>query len=226
MAYIRVISGAGRYVDDRHDFARTSGQISSIVERAGHRARVLPDDPGSFRNLGDTDLMVLNIGGEPGKPLTPSPDWARTHRDFGDWISAGGRVLALHTAMLAFSDWELWTWLVGGQWASGRSQFVPGAFGELWPCDSARHHPVWEGLDQVSSFEERLLSVQLDPASKPIMGYYREGATEIMGWTKGDNMLYDGAGHDHRSYESPSRARLLVNEVNWLVGRSPSGLIA
>ena len=40
-----------------------------------------------------------------------------------------------------------------------------------------------------------------------------------MGWAVGDTVVYDGLGHDLSSYQSPERRRLLVNEVDWLLGR-------
>ena len=38
-----------------------------------------------------------------------------------------------------------------------------------------------------------------------------------MGWAVGDRVLFDGLGHDERSYQSESRRKLLVNEVEWLL---------
>lgn len=51
----------------------------------------------------------------------------------------------------------------------------------------------------------------------PLVQHELEGRPEVMGWAVGHRVIFDGLGHDERSYESESRRQLLVNEVTWLL---------
>src|SRR6188474_1322046 len=64
-----LISGAGRYADPWHPFARTSAAIAELVTDAGLAVEITEDVDGALAGLAESapDLLILNIG-DPGGP--------------------------------------------------------------------------------------------------------------------------------------------------------------
>lgn len=218
MTQIRVLSGRHRYGDPWHPFADTSRAVAVILTGAGHEVEVVHDStPDCLTGLDAIDLVVVNLGGNPLVELAPDAQWDAAHRQFGAWMRAGGRVLALHTAANAFPDWADWPSLLGGQWVRGRSFHPDQDLARFEPHPDARQHPVWRGLDAVTAHDERYSSLTVNPSSTPLVGHQEAGRFEVMGWARGRRVLYDGMGHDASSYDSPTRAELLVNEAAWLL---------
>ena len=67
----------------------------------------------------------------------------------------------------------------------------------------------------VTAFDERYEGIEIDERAEPLYGH-ETGDFSVCGWRFG-NVVYDGLGHDHRSYLSRSRRRLLVNEISLLL---------
>ena len=96
---------------------------------------------------------------------------------------------------------------------------IPGLAGTatFQPAPSAVGHPVWAGLSEVEVFDESYSGLDIDAGVTPLVQHTTDGDTHVRGWAVGEQVLFDGLGHDERSYDSPSRNRLLVNEVAWLL---------
>lgn len=218
MARVRIFSGGGRYGDPWHPFTQTSAAVADILTGAGHGTEVVRDLPASLTDLGAVDVLVVNAGGQPTEEIVPDPEWAAAFDDLGRWLNQGGRLLGLHTAANAFPDWPDWPARLGGRWVRGTSFHPERSEASFGPCPGAAKHPVWDGLDTVEADDERYSSMEVAPGSVRLVQHVTDGVTEVMGWANGGHVLYDGLGHDARSYESPSRARLLLNEVSWLLG--------
>lgn len=101
-----------------------------------------------------------------------------------------------------------------------------GARYELAPqalyCDlrkgpGAEDYPVWTGLDVVTVYDERYSDLVVHEGSTPLIRHELSEEWQVMGWAHGDNVIYDGMGHDARSYSSPSHRKFLINEVDWLL---------
>lgn len=217
MSHIRILTGHGRYTDPWHPFSETSAAVATILESQGHAVDVRLDEPDALTGLGRVDLVVVNLGGNPPVTIDPDPRWAAVQAEFGGWITGGGRVLGLHTASNAFPDWPEWPTLLGGQWVRGTSWHPERSVATFEPCPEAVDHPVWQGCVPVTCYDERYSALTLHPNSTPLVRHELGEEWQIMGWAKGDRVIYDGMGHDARSYASPSRARFLVNEVDWLL---------
>ena len=65
---------------------------------------------------------------------------------------ASGGVLGMHTAALCFDDWTGWADTLGGAWEWGRSHHPP--VGPEIGVRIAARHPLVEGLDDFSLFDE------------------------------------------------------------------------
>lgn len=218
MAHIRILTGHGRYSDPWHRFEETSAAVGQLLEDQGHAVDVRPDESEALVGLGRVDLVVVNVGGNPSETLEPDARWNAAQTDFGVWISGGGRVLGLHTAANAFPDWLQWPSLLGGEWVRGSSWHPERSVATFEACPESAGHPIWQGCEPVTCYDERYSALAVHPDSVPLVRHELSERWEIMGWTKGSNVVYDGMGHDVRSYASPSRARFLVNEVDWLLG--------
>ncbi len=217
MARIRILTGHGRYGDPWHHFDETSAAVAEILESQGHRVTVVLDEPTSITGLGRADLVVVNLGGNPSVELDPDATWAQAQREFGSWIADGGRVLGLHSASNAFPDWSEWPTLLGGQWVRGVSWHPERSVATFEPCPEAVDHPVWSGCIPVTCYDERYCGLTVHPSSTPLVRHELGEEWHVMGWARGDSVVYDGMGHSGRSYVAPSRARFLVNEVDWLL---------
>ncbi|SER85834.1 hypothetical protein SAMN05443377_1146 [Propionibacterium cyclohexanicum] len=218
MAHIRVVTGHDRYADPWHPFEETSAAVSEILAAQGHGVDVQLDEPAALTGLRHVDLVVVNLGGNPEVNLAPDARWSAAQAEFGAWIREGGRVLGLHTASNAFPDWPEWPALLGGQWIRGSSWHPKRSVATFEPCPETVGHPIWAGCVPVSCYDERYSGLEVHPTSVPLVRHELSEHWEVMGWLNGDNVIYDGMGHNARSYSSPSRARFLVNEVDWLLG--------
>jgi hypothetical protein len=81
----------------------------------------------------------------------------------------------------------------------------------------AEDYPVWTGLDVVTVYDERYSDLVVHEGSTPLIRHELSEEWQVMGWAHGDNVIYDGMGHDARSYSSPSHRKFLINEVDWLL---------
>lgn len=214
---IRILSGADRYDDPWHPFAETSACLRDLLESHGQRVEVRDDDPSCLDGLAEVDLLLVNLGGNPTVELEPDPRWQRAHAELGHWVAGGGRVLAVHTAANTFPDWSGWPQILGGQWIRGRSRHPRRCVATFEQCPGAEDHPVWSGLETVTVYDERYSFLDVAEDSTPLVRHELSEEWEVMGWAHGRRVVYDGMGHNARSYQSPTRCRLLLNEVEWLL---------
>lgn len=218
MASILIASGVGPYSDPWHPFERTSPRIADVLRSAGHDVEVRDTVPGSLLDLATFELLVVNAGGgieDDGE--APSASFAEDLEALRRYLDGEGRVLSIHTSNGAFGQLPQWRAAVGGCW--GANAFHPDLLDASFdPAPGAEEHPVWAGLDGVEVFDEKYSGLDVDAGVTPLVQHTTDGDTHVMGWAVGERVLFDGMGHDERSYDSESRCRLLVNEVAWLLG--------
>lgn len=217
MSRILVFSGAGPYADQWHPFAETSSAVAEVLSAEGHIVGVRESQPGSLTDVAAFDLLVINSGGRAGgaDPLD-TESWTADHTALADFFANGGPILGLHTAVGTFPDWDGWRSIIGGQWTadSFHPDMGPATF---TPATDAGAHPVWAGLSSVEVIDEKYSLLAVSASSTPLVIHTTDGAAHTMGWAVGNTVIYDGLGHDARSYASTGRRRLLMNEVDWLL---------
>ncbi len=219
MARILIFSGAGRYADPWHPFAETSAAIAGVMQEMGHHAVVRDSEPGSLEDLHTFELLVVNSGGRATEPdLEQTRAWTSDHRAIWEFHESGHPILGVHTAVGTFPDWDGWTSIIGGRWTADSFHPELGT-ATFHPAAGASAHPIWSGLETVSVIDERYSLLELEDGSVPVVQHTTEATIHTMGWVAGESVIYDGLGHDGRSYESQSRRRLLKNEVRWLLAR-------
>ena len=219
MPKVLVFSGAGLYADPWHPFRETSTAVAGVLRDQGLDVVVRDSEPGSLLDVASFDVLVVNSGGrtsraEPAEVLA----WADDRRALEAFHHGGGPILGLHTAIGTFPDWPEWPAIIGGRWNadSHHPEISTAAFE---PTQGAAGHAVWEGLHSVVVFDEQYSSLEVFGGSTPLIQHQVDGVAHTMGWLVGESVIYDGLGHDGRSYESEDRRRLLVNEMEWLLSR-------
>lgn len=217
MARILVFSGSGHYADPWHPFGETSAAIAAVLHKAGHDVVVRDSEPGTLLDLPEFDLLVVNSGGRTGDPdPAETRAWAADHSALMDFHRSGSPILGVHTAVGTFPDWDGWASIIGGRWTE--DSFHPEmGMATFEPAGSTSSHPVWAGLESVAAIDERYSLLELADGSVPLVQHTTDGKDHVMGWAVGETVIYDGLGHDGRSYESDERTRLLQNEVDWLL---------
>lgn len=217
MTRILVFSGSGPYADQWHPFPETSSAVAGVLTEAGHEVVVRESEPGSLLDVATFDLLVVNSGGRAGGAEPHDTElWAADHRALAEFHTNGGPILGLHTAVGTFPDWDGWRSIIGGRWTS--NSFHP-AMGPatFMAAPGVGAHPVLADLPSIKAIDERYSLLEVSESATPLILHTTDGQDHTMGWAVGETVVYDGLGHDGRSYASPDRRRLLRNEVDWLL---------
>ena len=201
MGHILVLSGAGRYADNIHDFDATSEAVSQVLTERGHQVEVRRSYPEALDHLAGADLLIVNTGGG-----DPEEEW-----------EAGKPILGLHPACNTFCDWDLWSSILGGKWVLGVSGHPERSYAVFEPMPEAADHPILRGVEQVVVYDERYSDLDINPLATPLLFHETGEEFHPMCWVMGNSVVYDGLGHSPRSYYSASRRQLLCNEVSWLL---------
>ncbi|GAA1396011.1 ThuA domain-containing protein [Luteococcus peritonei] len=227
-----VLCGAGRYADPWHDFARTSACLAELLQdsrTAGQRlvVRVVASDGTDWlARLADADLLMVNTGTglDPAAELAEDPRWEQAFDQLGTWMDAGGAVLGCHTAVASFRDWPDWPRRLGGRWVRGVSGHPPLDEAVFRAARGAEEHPFWDGLatspgqaPELRVVDERYSNLEIAPGVVPVLCHGEPRRPQVMGWTHGERLAYDGLGHDQRSFATAARRRHLLNQLHWLL---------
>ena len=217
-----VLVGRGRYQDRWHDDAATGHRVAAALTSAGLRVQVRGTAAAVLEEAGEPDLLVVVAGSGRRDADWDGGDeaWAPFHARLAALVTDGGvPLLALHQAANTFTDAPGWFDLVGGRWVEGRSMHPPIGSALFTPVEGMEH-PVTAGSGPVEAFDERYCRLQVRAGSRVLLTCEHEGVQHPVVWTSGGpgRVLYDGLGHDVRSYDSPSRRELLLREVAWLRG--------
>ena len=216
-----VLVGHGRYQDPWHDDAATAQEVARVLAAAGLGSRVRGTVRDALAGVRPDDVGLLVVAAGRGR-VDPEFDgddaaWSPFHAALTGLVRAGVPLLALHQAANTFADSPDWSRLVGGRWVVGTSMHPP--IGPATFRVTGTGHPLTAGLADVEAFDERYCDLAVDPGSRVLVTARHAGRDHPVVWVSGGlgRVVYDGLGHDVRSYASPSRRRLLRREVEWLV---------
>jgi len=223
---ILVLTGRGRFEDQWHDVAATSHALADILQNASATVIVRSTFLNSLDDVADFDLVVLNISGPlPGYVAAgidePTEQWSAWVHRLHNWVNDGGRVLALHQALLAAAEFPELETIIGGKWVDGVSGHPPIGPMQMEIATTQLGHPAWAGLDEVATFDERYCDLVLTDGLT-VLGFVRndEGQQHPALWVRDTGQgrcIYYSLGHDLRSYASVTSQRLLLNVADWLV---------
>ncbi len=224
-----VLTGHGRYQDAWHDDAATSHEVAGVLTAAGLTPRVRGTSRDALDGVAADDVALVVVAADRGRtdPAFDGDDaaWEPFHARLTGLVRAGVPLLALHQAANTFADSPEWSPLVGGRWVVGTSMHPPIGPATFRVADA--EHPVTTGLTDVEAFDERYCDLAVDPRSRVLLTTRHAGADHPVVWVSGgaDRVVYDGLGHDVRSYASASRRELLRREAQWLVRPRPAAIV-
>ncbi len=228
VADVVILSGTRRYADPWHPFAETSGALAEIAAGLGLDVEVRDTSTPDALTLTDERLLIVNSG-KGTAPVLPDPAWTTAFAGLAHWLDQGGRLLGVHTAAATFPDWPQWRGILGGAWTARSSHPRLSIAGFTAAAGSQRHPILWglpdaglidpdlTGVPVVLSIDERYSGLEVEPGSAPLLSHELDGRVEVMAWVAGRRIVYDGMGHDRRSYRSTSRRRVVENAITWLL---------
>jgi type 1 glutamine amidotransferase len=215
MAEVMIISGAGPYVDPWHPFTETTARLAELLTSGGHRVEVSETVEETLRSGTDAQLLVINIGNP--DPPRPVPIMVELQQALLAHLAAGGGLLGLHVSATSFTTMPRWPEILGGHWVRGTSMHPP--------LDLARirlHtgvHPVVGDAGEIEVLDERYSHLAVADDVVVLGDHRHEGRTHPMIWARDHGpgrVVYDGLGHDGRSFDSPGHRALLRRAVDWL----------
>ena len=205
-----------------HPFAETTAALSDLLAARGAAVAVETDFQACVGRLEAADLLVVN-----------ALRWTMTqHEKYAPfraalayrpppglmdrlvaWVAAGGRLMAMHTAVICFDTEPGWLDLLGGGWRWGVSHHPPlgplriqrvgeragGACFDL--VDEAYHHLALAPDAVVRA------TCALDEGPQPVAWTRAWGAGQV---------AVDTLGHDRRSLETPDHAQLIGDLLDGL----------
>lgn len=214
MIDVLIVSGAGAYSDPWHPFAETSARLVEILEPiASVRIRSDVAETLSALRAGDAGLVILNFGSAGIEVSTDAGCVTGLQR----YLAGGGALLVQHAAASAFPADPRWEELLGGRWVRGISIHPPHGDARIVVSDT--EHPVTDGLDDFTLSDERYSHLRVSDDIAVLATHEHDGRDHPMIWAHerdGARVVYDGLGHDGRSFDSPEHGRLVVNAVRWL----------
>jgi hypothetical protein len=215
-----LLVGRGPYEDPWHDYVATGARVVKLLESLGVGVDWRSTFPDALDGVPAPDLVVVLAGrSQQADGQLSAADWSPLHNRLLQFVDSGTALLALHAASNTFSDFPRWTGLIGGRWIEGESTHPP--IGEV-VFSTIGTHPIVSNAATVRVFDVQYLNLEVAATSQPFLVAHHAGTSHPVAWVAAappgcGRVVYDGLGHDTRSYDSESRVALLRNEVNWLL---------
>ena len=219
MAEVLVISGAGDYSDPWHRFGDTSLRLAEIIAELGHQVKVSDAVEQALADPGEPDLIVVNIG----KPREARPQSRidAAERGLDRHLQRGGALLGVHVSATSMTTMSRWSQMLGGHWVPGRTMHPKQDLFTVVVHPEA--HPIVRGVANFTVFDERYSYLHTNPDITVMCEQFTDGQFHPIVWARESGLarvVYDGLGHDTRSYESAGHLKLLRRTVGWLLGDS------
>lgn len=214
--HARILSGAGRYQDPWHPFARTSARLAELLDEAGFTASVEEDVDRGFADLRGVDLLVCNFGA----PREAAPEDERSRQGLLEYLSRGAPLLALHVVATSLPSVPEWEAILGGIWVRGTTMHPPLDLAHIHV--HADRHAIVAPVRDFDVEDERYTHLRVAPDLVPLAGHLEAGAEQPLLWARhyrGAPVVFDALGHDERSYAAPEHREIVRRAARWLVGR-------
>lgn len=220
-----------------HDFETSAPALADVLSRVGIQSTVTFDVEDAIAQLdrGSLDLFT---------PVLIR--WTMTGPRFDDrrarfglslsaahqssisrYVDAGGRMLAMHAAVISFDDFAAWKDIVGARWIWGNSFHPP--YGRVQAAFTGSDHPIVRDLPDFDLDDEVYSALDMATGIEPLMRLSTEGATDQPGlWARKvgkGRVVYDALGHDAASIKHPVHARLIGRSALWALGASEQEIV-
>ncbi|WP_052710060.1 ThuA domain-containing protein [Azospirillum thiophilum] len=215
-----------------HPFADATPALEGVLAEAGVVSTVTDDIEGGLQALGQGGFDLLTVyalrwrmlGSEKYAPhrerwaFSPSQDGRERLSRF---VTGGGGLLGLHTALICFDDWPEWKDLLGGAWVWGRSAHPPRGSVTLVP--TAQRHPLTAGLSPFALTDEAYGDFDLAADVEPLATVAPEGGKAWPAlWAREvgrGRAVADTLGHDRAALEHPQHRQILTRAALWACRR-------
>jgi uncharacterized protein len=217
MAEILIISGAGCYSDPWHSFADTSQRLSEIIAELGHEVTISEAVEQALANPGQPNLIVVNIGNP--RKARPQSRIDAAERGLDRHLQRGGALLGVHVSATSMTTMIGWSQMLGGHWVRGRTMHPQQDLATIVVQRDA--HPIVCDLADFTVFDERYSYLHTNPDVTVLCEHSTDGRLHPVVWARKAGparVVYDGLGHDTRSYDSAGHVDLLRRTLGWLSG--------
>jgi type 1 glutamine amidotransferase len=200
-----------------HPAEQTGPAIGSMLSSLGIEPTLVDHPDGLPAAMSDQDLLVIHgcFFRMLDARYTPEQraEFAYTttadvRRSIADWVGAGRPVLAMHTAVLCFDDWDEWPEIAGAGWDWAKSHHPPMSELQVSLGDDART----AGLNDFAVVDERYSDLDLLPGSQVLATATSDGVGQPAVWVHHAGsapVVYDALGHDERSLGDPDHRALV-----------------
>jgi len=140
------------------------------------------------------------------------------------FVTLGGGLLALHTAVICFDAHPTWRALCGAAWDWERSFHPPAGPATVEPTLAGRSHSVTRGLPAFTVTDEVYADLDLDAAVEPLLTSTHSGTEHPVMWAQHVGLgraVTSLLGHDAASLGEPSHRMLLERSAQWAMGDLP-----
>jgi type 1 glutamine amidotransferase len=216
-----------------HPFESAAPALQEILAREGIDSEISFDIETGMRSLAATRYDIVTVyalrwrmlGNEKYAPhrarwaFSPSEEARAGLRGH---LARGGGLLALHTAIICFDDWDEWSDILGAHWVWGQSSHPPR--GGLKARMAGTGSPLTKGLDGFSLANDEVYGgLEWRGEVMPLMTAQADGhATEApVFWTRlhgSAHVAVDLLGHDADSLEQPEHRTILTRAARWCAG--------
>jgi type 1 glutamine amidotransferase len=211
-----IISGTGAYTDPWHPFAETSARLAELISSAGHQVAVAGDVEESLLRSASVELLVINIGNP--QPPRPASVMIEIQQSLLAHLERGGGLLGMHVSATSFTTMPRWAEILGGHWVRGTTMHPP--LGPAVINVRTGAHPITDGLAAIEVVDERYCFLDVNDDVTVLGDHEQDGVVHPMIWTRqqgAGRVVYDGLGHDARSYQSEGHRQLLQRAADWLL---------
>lgn len=217
MADALIVSGAAAYADEWHPFPETTDCLSELIGDLGHRVTISSAVEESLLSLGSVQLLVINVGNP--RSARPESIMVEIQESLLSFLGAGGGLLGVHVSATSFTTMPRWPEILGGHWVRGTTMHPPLDTTQI-RLHAARH-PVAGDQPSITVVDERYSYLDVRDDVTVIGDHRHDGRVHPMIWAREHGpgrVVYDGLGHDARSYAGDGHRALLTRAVDWLVG--------
>lgn len=215
-----------------HPFADAAPALDGVLAEAGVRSTITDDIEGGLEELerGSFDLLTvyaLRWRMQGSEKYAPHRDrWAFSLSEAGRqrlarFVTGGGGLLGLHTALICFDDWPDWKELLGGAWIWGRSAHPPRGPVTLRP--TGLPHVITAGLPAFTVTDEAYGNFDLAADVEPLATVEAEdGVAWPALWARTigqGRAVADTLGHDRATLEHPVHRQILTRAALWASDR-------
>ena len=212
-----------------HPFAESSTALAELLAAQGWAVTIERSLDAALARLPEAQLFAVNalrwtmVQHDKYAPHRAKHAFAMADAQLAAmerFVAAGGRLLALHTAVICWDNQPGWRGLLGGGWEWERSWHPP--LGPVTVTPSAAGRAA--GLTDFSVTDEAYH--RLDPAADcTVLACAAAGdpanGPQPVAWTRNHGagrVAVDALGHDAASLEEPGHAALLAHLIGWLDG--------